>query len=57
MSSGQVLKCGYDYEKTRVIVREMAEEVIHRLIATEMAAEGITIHIGYHRSWPLSSGL
>ena len=47
MSSGQVLKCGYDYEKTRVIVREMAEEVIHRMIATEMVAEGITIHIGY----------
>lgn len=47
MSSGQVLKCGYDYAKTKIVVREMAEEVIRRLVATEMVAEGIVLHIGY----------
>lgn len=47
MSSGQVLKCGYDYEKTKIVVREMTEEVIRRLIATGMVAEGIVLHIGY----------
>jgi len=47
MSSGQVLKCGYDYGKTKIVIREMTEEVIHRLIATEMVAERIVLHIGY----------
>lgn len=47
MSSGQVLKCGYDYEKTKIVIREMTEEVIHRLISTGMVAEGLTMYIGY----------
>ena len=46
-SSGQALKCGYDYEKTKLVIKEMTEEVIRRLIATEMVAEGIHLHISY----------
>jgi len=45
--NGQVLKCGYDYEKTKIIVREFTEQVINRLIDSEMVAEGIVLHIGY----------
>lgn len=47
VGNGQVLKCGYNYEKTKIVVREMTEQVIHRLIGSEMVAEGIVLHIGY----------
>lgn len=47
VSSGQVLKCGYSYEKTRIVVREMAEQVIYRLVGTGLVAEGIVLDIGY----------
>lgn len=47
LSSGQALKCAYDYEKTKIVVREMTEEVIHRLVENDMVAEGISLHIGY----------
>lgn len=47
MSSGQVLKCGYDYDKTRIVIREMTEEVIHRLIDNDMVAGGLVLHVGY----------
>lgn len=43
----QVLKCGYDYEKTRIILREMTEQLIHRLVASEMVADGLTMFISY----------
>jgi DNA polymerase V len=46
-SSGQALKCGYDYDKTKIVIKEMTEEVIRRLIATDMVAEGIHLHISY----------
>lgn len=46
-TSGQALKCGYDYEKTKIVIREMTEEVVRRLIATDMVAEGIEMHISY----------
>ncbi len=46
-NEGQALKCGYDYEKTKIVIREMTESLIHRLIATDMLAEGIVLHISY----------
>ena len=46
-NSGQALKCGYDYDKTKIVIKEMTEEVIRRLIATDMVAEGIHLHISY----------
>lgn len=47
LSSGQALKCAYDYEKTKIVVREMTEEVIRRLVENDMVAEGVSLHIGY----------
>lgn len=47
MTSGQVLKCGYTYDQTRIVIREMTEEVIHRLISSDMVAGGLVLHVGY----------
>lgn len=47
MGCGQVLKCAYNYERTRIVVREMAEDVIARLIDNGMVTDGIVLHIGY----------
>ena len=46
-TSGQALKCAYDYGRTKIVVREMTEELIRRLIATDMVADGIQMHISY----------
>lgn len=46
-SEGQVLKCGYDYEKTRIIIKEMTEQLIHRLVDRDIVAEGLTMYISY----------
>ncbi len=46
-NEGQVLKCGYNYEKTRVVIREMTEQLIDRLIDSDMAADGLTMYISY----------
>lgn len=50
MGVGQVLKCPYDFEKTRIVIREMTEEVIGRLIDHEMVTEAIVLHVGYDSS-------
>lgn len=47
MTSGQVLKCGYTYDQTRIVIREMTEEVTARLIGSDMVAGGLVLHVGY----------
>ena len=46
-NEGQVLKCGYDYEKTRIIIREMTEQLVKRLVDSDMVADGLTMFISY----------
>lgn len=46
-NEGQVLKCGYDYEKTRIIIREMTEQLINRLVDSAMVTDGLTMYISY----------
>lgn len=46
-NEGQVLKCGYSYEKTRIVIREMTEELINRLVDSDMVADGLTMYICY----------
>lgn len=46
-NEGQVLKCGYDYEKTRIVIREMTEQLINRLIDNDMVTDGLTMYICY----------
>lgn len=50
LGSGQVLSCPYSYEKARIIVREMADELILQLAAQDLSTDSITLHIGYDRS-------
>lgn len=50
MGVGQVLKCPYDFEKTRIVIREMTEEVVARLIDHDMVTEALVLHVGYDSS-------
>lgn len=46
-NEGQVLKCGYNYEKTRVVIREMTEQLVNRLVDSDIVADGLTMYISY----------
>ena len=50
VGAGQVLPQGYPYEKAKIIVREMADEMILDLTDQNLAADSITLHIGYDRA-------
>ena len=50
VSSGQVLKEPYDYEKCRLIVKEMAEQLVHDLVRKGFATRQIVLTIGYDRT-------
>ena len=47
ISSGQVLHCPYDYQKTRLIMKEMAEELSVELVRKKLVTKQIVITIGY----------
>ena len=47
MSSGQVLQCPYDYEKTKIIVKEMTELLCLDLVAKRIVTNQIVLTIGY----------
>lgn len=47
VGTGQVLHCAYTFEKTRIIVREMAEALALDLFEKKVVASSITLHIGY----------
>ena len=49
LSSGQVLHCPYTAENARIIVYEMAEELSLDLVRKGLAAESITLDIGYDK--------
>ena len=55
LGSGQVLPFAYPYDKARIIVREMTEELILNLTAQDLATDSVTLHIGYDRSARLES--
>ena len=44
---GQVLHCGYEYEKALVVVREMAFELALKCVEKDIVSKQITISIGY----------
>jgi len=46
-TSGQVLHCPYDYEKTKVIVKEMAELLSLELVRDNLVTNQIVLDIGY----------
>ncbi len=49
LSSGQVLKEPYDWEKGRLIVREMTELLVLDMVRKEVVTKQMTLTIGYDR--------
>lgn len=47
ISSGQVLSCPYDYEKTKIIVKEMPELLCLDLVAKKIVTNQIVLTVGY----------
>lgn len=46
---GQVLQRPYDYGETKIIVREMVEQLILQLVDKKLITDAIVLHIGYDR--------
>lgn len=49
ISSGQVLRCPYEYDKAQLVTREMAEALSLDLVAKGAATDQIVLTIGYDR--------
>ena len=47
LSSGQVLQCAYDYEKARIIVKEMADQLALDLVDKGLITDQLVLTIGY----------
>ena len=47
ISSGQVLHCAYNYEKTKLIVKEMVENLSLELVSKHLITNQIVISLGY----------
>jgi len=50
ISSGQVLHHPYDYNKARLVVKEMTELLVLELVDKQVVTDSITLTIGYDRS-------
>mgnify|MGYP002517822869 CR=1 FL=1 len=49
ISEGQVLSCPYPNGKARLIVREMAETLMFRLMEKKLVTDSLTLEVGYDR--------
>lgn len=49
LSSGQVLHCPYDYEKARIIVKEMAQQLCLELIEKKSVTNRLSLTVVYDR--------
>lgn len=47
ISSGQVLHCAYTYEKTKLIIAEMADILSLELVSKKIVTDQIVLNIGY----------
>lgn len=47
LSSGQVLKCPYDFQKARLVVREMAELLVLDLVRKNLVTDQLVLTVGY----------
>lgn len=47
ISSGQVLHCPYDFEKGKLIVREMTDLLVLELVEKKLVTDQMTLTIGY----------
>ncbi len=46
-SNGQVLPCDYEYEKAKIVVKEMTDELCLQLVDKKLQTASATLHIGY----------
>lgn len=49
VGSGQVLQCPYDYEKARLVVQEMADQLALDLVDKEIVTDQIVLTVGYDK--------
>lgn len=49
ISSGQVLGCAYDYDRARIVVKEMADEIALELVSERKVTQSVTLTLGYDR--------
>lgn len=49
IGSGQVLHCGTDFDKTKIIVREMTEMLVLDLVRKNLVTDQIVLTVGYDR--------
>lgn len=47
LCSGQVLLCAYDYEKAKVVLKEMAEAISLDLVSKKYVTDQLVLHIDY----------
>jgi DNA polymerase V len=47
VGGGQVLQCPYDYEKARLVLREMADQLSLDLVEKKLAAKQLVLTVGY----------
>ena len=47
LSSGQVLQCPYDFQKGRLVLREMADALAMDLLSKGLVTDQITVTVGY----------
>lgn len=46
-SIGQVLHCAYDYDKAKLIVKEMSDQLSLNLVSQQLVCNGVSLSIGY----------
>lgn len=49
INSGQILHLPYDFQKTKLVLREMAEALVLELVAKGLTTEQIVLTVGYDR--------
>ena len=47
LSTGQVLRCPYRWDKAELVLREMADELSLRLVERRVVTDGLTLTVGY----------
>lgn len=57
LSSGQVLTCPYDAQRTKVIIQEMAEALSLALVQRGLVTNQIVLYINYDKSSPATTKL
>lgn len=55
LTSGQVLGCDYDFDRCRLVVKEMADMLCLELVEKGLITESVTLHLSYSKNSGLPS--